>query len=108
MCHNMLWCGRSSNAPGPGVGERVSGPLSRVLFPPKGAATISLGPGSHPASNDLPGRLRRGPSPNLPYLIFLQVGFALPALSPGPRCALTAPFHPYRPGTAVCFLWHFP
>ena len=32
---------------------------------------------------------------NLPYLVFLRVGFAMPDLSPGPRCALTAPFHPY-------------
>jgi hypothetical protein len=31
------------------------------------------------------------------YLVFLQVGFTLPALSPGLRCALTAPFHPCRP-----------
>ena len=31
----------------------------------------------------------------LPYLALLRVGFALPAPSPGPRCALTAPFHPY-------------
>ncbi len=46
-----------------------------------------------------------------PYLVFLRVGFALPALSPGPRCALTAPFHPYRAARgdlAVYFLWHFP
>jgi len=35
----------------------------------------------------------------LPYLVFLRVGFAVPALSPGPRCALTAPFHPCRPGS---------
>ena len=34
----------------------------------------------------------------VPYLVFLRVGFAVPALSPGPRCALTAPFHPYRAG----------
>src|SRR5205814_8105160 len=32
----------------------------------------------------------------LPYLALLQVGFAMPALLPGPRCALTAPFHPCR------------
>ena len=33
----------------------------------------------------------------------------MPPLSPGARCALTAPFHPCRPfGEAVCFLWHFP
>ena len=32
----------------------------------------------------------------------------MPSLSPGPRCALTAPFHPYPEYGAVCFLWHFP
>jgi hypothetical protein len=62
----------------------------------------------HPTTPSLPMEM-------LPYLALLRVGFALPALSPGPRCALTAPFHPY-PSTrplrallgAVCFLWHFP
>jgi len=29
-------------------------------------------------------------------------------LLPVARCALTAPFHPYRPRSAVYFLWHFP
>ena len=60
-----------------------------------------------------------------PYLVLLRVGFTLPpALLPA-RCALTAPFHPYRTGRpgirpsgltsvpkheqpAVCFLWHWP
>ena len=51
-------------------------------------------------------------------LALRPVGFALPVASRRPRCALTAPFHPY-PSTssgrkpfdklrAVCFLWHFP
>ncbi len=31
--------------------------------------------------------------PRHPYLVLLPVGFALPALLPAPRCALTAPFH---------------
>ena len=43
-----------------------------------------------------------------PYLVLLQAGFALPAMLPPPRCALTAPFHPYLTSEAVCFLWHFP
>ena len=30
------------------------------------------------------------------YLVLLPVGFALPSESPRTRCALTAPFHPYR------------
>jgi hypothetical protein len=33
----------------------------------------------------------------LPYLALLLVGFTVPALLPRTRCALTAPFHPYRP-----------
>src|SRR4029450_6782216 len=52
-------------------------------------------------------------------LVLLPVGFALPMRSPASRCALTAPFHPYRAepdreisarhtGEAVYFLWHFP
>ena len=32
----------------------------------------------------------------LPYLVLLRVGLALPAELLQPRCALTAPFHPYR------------
>jgi hypothetical protein len=32
----------------------------------------------------------------LPYLVLLQVGFTLPLPLPTARCALTAPFHPYR------------
>ena len=32
-----------------------------------------------------------------PYLVLLRVGFSLPPLLPTARCALTAPFHPYRP-----------
>src|ERR1041385_3410661 len=31
----------------------------------------------------------------LPYLVLLRVGFSLPAGLLRPRCALTAPFHPY-------------
>src|SRR5260370_11837993 len=41
-----------------------------------------------------PGVKRSGPL-LLPYLVLLHVGFALPAGSLRPRCALTAPFHPY-------------
>ena len=31
-----------------------------------------------------------------PYLALLQAGFTVPVLLPGPRWALTPPFHPYR------------
>src|SRR5688572_20016438 len=30
------------------------------------------------------------------YLVLLPVGFAVPMPLPASRCALTAPFHPYR------------
>jgi hypothetical protein len=30
-----------------------------------------------------------------PYSVLLPVGFTVPALLPGPRCALAAPFRPY-------------
>src|SRR5215510_12994927 len=43
-----------------------------------------------------------------PYSVLLPVGFTLPPALPPARCALTAPFHPYRVTAAVCFLWHFP
>ena len=48
----------------------------------------------------------------LPYLVLLRVGLALPPWLPKVRCALTAPFHPYRmrpvTAAAVSFLWRFP
>lgn len=50
-----------------------------------------------------PSGLRGGHAPerNAPacrsYSVLLPVGFTLPAPLPGPRGALTAPFHPYRP-----------
>jgi len=78
---------------------------------------IHLGRSLPNASRDRPGQ-RRGnalcrPKPTYrPYLVLLPVGFTMPFPLPGPRCALTAPFHPYRLAVArepaVCFLWHFP
>jgi hypothetical protein len=44
-----------------------------------------------------------------PYSVLLPVGFTVPPLLPEARCALTAPFRPYRHEcAAVCFLWHYP
>ena len=40
-----------------------------------------------------------GPAPcgaRNPYSVLLQAGLAMPSLSPGPRWALTPPFHPFR------------
>ena len=54
-----------------------------------------------------------GGLPRDPSSVLLQVGFALPLLSPGERCALTTPFHPCPVARlparlAVYFLLHFP
>ena len=54
------------------------------------------------ASSNLPGRLVRtdwdplARLPRHPYSVLLPVGFAVPLPLPVARCALTAPFHPYR------------
>ena len=46
----------------------------------------------------------------VPYLVLLRVGFAMQRPLLAARCALTAPFHPYRTlaGEAVSSLWHSP
>ena len=62
---------------------------------------IPLGRASRHASRDQPGR-RDGNVPALcpktegsrPYSVLLPVGFTVPPLLPGARCALTAPFRP--------------
>ncbi len=76
--------------------KKESRPLSRVLS----WTVIPLGTTSPQSSSSLPGSARRSgaaePSPLLPYLALLQVGFAVPLLLPATRCALTAPFHPYQ------------
>jgi len=35
-------------------------------------------------------------SPRSSFSILHPVGFTVPSLLPGTRCALTAPFHPYQ------------
>jgi hypothetical protein len=89
-------------------------PVSRVLSP-RGEMTIRLGRPLPAASNDLPGSRRtRAASCRfrlLPYLVFLRMGFAVPAASPSRRWALTPPFHPClspEGPSAVCSLWHCP
>ena len=69
-----------------------SRPLSRVLS----WTVIPLGYASPRTSSDLPGSLVWATHMTLPYLALLQVGFAMPLMLPPARCALTAPFHPYR------------
>jgi hypothetical protein len=74
-----------------------SRPLSRVLS----WTAIPLGCASPRSSSDLPGspcgpHVAAEEHRSLPYLVLLQVGFAMPRVLPPARCALTAPFHPYR------------
>jgi len=74
-----------------------SRPLSRVLS----WTVIPLGCASPRSSSDLPGSLMWATWCGqrhrvLPYLALLLVGFAVPRMLPSARCALTAPFHPYR------------
>jgi len=60
--------------------------------------TIHLGRALLRASCNQPGWLggkHARLAPRHPYLVLLPVGFTLPVLLPVPRCALTAPFHPY-------------
>ena len=83
----------------------ASRPVSRVLyggagFPPFRAMTIPLGRLSPAASCDQPGR-RPGDGMRAfafcrPYSVLLPAGLAMPPALPRERCALTAPFHPYR------------
>jgi hypothetical protein len=85
--------------------------------PPAGVAIIPLGPRSPSGSSSRPGNVPpaagRDGRPPSPYLALLRMGFAVPPPLPSGRCALTAPFHPYRPALkrnrkAVSSLWHFP
>ena len=57
-----------------------------------------------------PTRSQRGSRHLETYLVLLRVGFTLPPALPQARCALTAPFQPYRSRKtwAVYFLWYYP
>ena len=60
---------------------------------------IHLGRASLRGSSDQPGGNEAGHPGCLrsaSCLVLLRVGFAMRSLLPGTRCALTAPFHPYR------------
>ncbi len=104
--------GRGARSPQRGAGKTTEGPevqgmeggrsrpVSRVLS----GTVIHLGRASPRASSDLPGDTHgpraATPGRRSPYLVLLRVGFTLPPTLPPARCALTAPFHPYR-STAV-------
>lgn len=78
-------------------------PVSRVLS----RTTIHLGSLLPMTSSNLPEPQRGNTVMCGSYLVLLPAGFAMPSLLPGPRCALTAPFHRYLQ-KAVCSLLHFP
>jgi hypothetical protein len=97
--------------------ERRSSPVSRVLssrFPGSGEHS-SRGAVADAFDSEQPGSIGRAArvtpfGATLPYWLLHRVGFAVPPLLPGARCALTAPFHPSLPlaEQEVCFLWHCP
>ncbi len=104
------------------AGKRRAGAPIRRLKAGKAGAGNKPGSveGNHSSGTAVTGRLeqptresarnrRRGPRPAYSP-IWSCSGRGLPCREPLPaaRCALTAPFHPYRPKPAVCFLWHFP
>ena len=87
--------------------RRVRRPVSRVLSPLRRSCFVALdghSSGTYVAARlarptRVTGRERPCVAPvtefaGHPYSVLLPVGFTLPPLSPGARCALTAPFHP--------------
>src|SRR6266403_1733039 len=92
----------------PGPLDSISRPVSRVLSARAKRHRVTAIPLRRRlpgALSNLPGR----PDPDIdpedrwprasrrPYSVLLPVGFAVPLALPQARCALTAPFHPYRP-----------
>ena len=70
--------------------------ISRVLYAPYGGGDHSSG---MPVTRHLVQPTRATIRKQImccPYLVLLPTGFTLPLLLPAARCALTAPFHPYR------------
>src|SRR5580693_6835191 len=84
-------------------------PVSRVLCLPEGSDDHSSGPpiaGRFSRPTRIPEAPATAPPAKTqsawgghedPYLVLLQAGLAMPSRSPGPRWALTPPFHPYPP-----------
>jgi hypothetical protein len=93
----------------PGSVWRVAPPRRPFLCDAACAGRRATNPGGGSRSH-LDAELPRQPC--RPYSVLLPVGFAVPLTLPQARCALTAPFHPYRREAslepAVCSLWHFP
>ena len=73
--------------------------ISRFLYPAlaSGAAAIRLGRGSLPGSSDLPGSRNGADRSCSPIWSCSAWGLPCRRALLRPRCALTAPFHPYPP-----------
>jgi hypothetical protein len=79
----------------PGTGaQRACWTVSRFLYP-EGRQSFLWAGHCCQALATYPRVGRSGPL-LLSYLVLLRMGFTLPDESLHPRCALTAPFHPYR------------
>ncbi len=80
--------------------EKACRTISRFLSPLAGRQSFVWAAHYWTALATYPEVERNGPF-LLPYLVLLRMGFALPAGLLRPRCALTAPFHPYQPHKAA-------
>ena len=116
----LLWTPKGKRRPVARTFSRIrmSGirrPISRVLCRPTPFhLRRSTGRGGHSSGPAIAGRFSRPTRTaragealpkhearaRRPYSVLLQAGLAMPSLSPGPRWALTPPFHPYRPAEA--------
>ena len=84
-----------------GGGDHSSRPAvtRRLKHPTRSLGMASVESGTAPLRSRLGSSvlsIHRDGSPLAAYLGLLAVGFTLPRPSPVARCALTAPFHPYR------------
>ena len=100
--HRFMHCARAASSLG-GKRQLACKPGSVSAEEASAAMAIHLGRASPRASSNQPGRrcgnaFRRAVETARlcrPYSVLLPAGFAMPALLPALRCALTAPFHPY-------------
>ena len=77
------------------MGSTGDKPVSVRSALPRRVVVIPLGPALLTGSSSLPGSSSEAGHLILPYLALLHAGFSMPDELLRPRCALTAPFHPY-------------
>ena len=99
-------------APVKGARHGRDADVSRILFPQVKRSLVQVAPRTgdgHSSGTGVATGLKHATRP-IPRttgdcLRLHAVGFAVPRLSPAERCALTAPFHPYRrqrPASGLC------